>query len=36
MINSLANGIWPEFSSAFGAGNLSLARKFIATLIRRV
>jgi O-antigen/teichoic acid export membrane protein len=27
MINSLAGGIWPEFSSAFGAGNLSLARK---------
>jgi O-antigen/teichoic acid export membrane protein len=27
MINALANGIWPELSSAFGAGNLSLARK---------
>jgi O-antigen/teichoic acid export membrane protein len=31
MINALSNGIWPEFSSAFGAGNLSLAR----TLHRR-
>lgn len=24
--NSLAGGIWPEFSSAFGAGNISLVR----------
>jgi O-antigen/teichoic acid export membrane protein len=27
LINSLGGGIWPEFSSAFGAGNLSLARR---------
>jgi O-antigen/teichoic acid export membrane protein len=27
MINSLSSGIWPELSSAFGAGNLSLARR---------
>jgi O-antigen/teichoic acid export membrane protein len=27
LINSLANGIWPELSSAFGAGDLMLARK---------
>jgi O-antigen/teichoic acid export membrane protein len=27
MINCLAGGMWPEFSSAFGARNLSLARK---------
>jgi O-antigen/teichoic acid export membrane protein len=26
MINTIATGTWPEFSSAFGAGNLSLAR----------
>ncbi len=25
--NSIAGGIWPEFSTAFGAGNLSLVRK---------
>jgi O-antigen/teichoic acid export membrane protein len=27
MNTSIAGGIWPEFSSAFGAGNLLLARK---------
>ena len=27
LINSLGGGIWPEFSTAFGAGNLSLARR---------
>lgn len=27
MINSVASGMCPEFSSAFGAGNLSLARR---------
>lgn len=27
IISALANGIWPELSSAFGSGNLPLARK---------
>jgi len=27
LIYAIGNGIWPEFSSAFGTGNLSLARK---------
>jgi len=27
IVNSIANGMWPEFSSAFGAANLPLARR---------